>query len=335
MAGGPAQQPAKQQKPPGPAADPFAGLAGLPSLSQAQATAADSQAAAAAAAPSSGRATQSAGAGAAELSEKIFTEQPAASTAPMRPQPAAAVAQSDLLAGWDQFEAMFGGGAETPAAPSAAQPKGPTPQQGAAMPSPFASTLPAAPQPQASSSLQSSAPDRHPGRLVPGTNSVSDSALAHFVAGRWGPAAHQLACCRAKIDYAAAELLRRAAEAPPPAAGRLARYAAAIPLERSHWFAREPLKEIVAAFAAEANMATGNYGYAADRLTWLLVQAAEGLTSGAGLDLAQLQQRLDQCDSAGGANADLPADEDVESFATILGSCDSIEEVDELLANLA
>jgi hypothetical protein len=47
-----------------------------------------------------------------------------------------------------------------------------------------------------------------------------------------------------------------------------------------------------------------------------------------------LQDKLNACDRAGGRNAALGADEDLESFRAIVGSCETGREVDELVANL-
>jgi hypothetical protein len=160
-----------------------------------------------------------------------------------------------------------------------------------------------------------------------------------FCAGRWAQAADLLAQCIAGSpefrqstvqQYAAAALVRRAAAAPPPAAARLARYAAALPLGAQ-------LRAVAAAFAAEANMAAGNFDYAADQLAWLAVQAAEGAVRGAGLEPARLQAQLDRCDlgGGGGGGGGVPEGEDVESFAAIVGSCSGRDEVDELVGNLA
>jgi hypothetical protein len=44
--------------------------------------------------------------------------------------------------------------------------------------------------------------------------------------------------------------------------------------------------------------------------------------------LAQLQQKIDECDAAGLHNADVPNDEDLDVFAEIVGSARLAEDVE-------
>ena len=71
--------------------------------------------------------------------------------------------------------------------------------------------------------------------------------------------------------------------------------------------------------------------YAVEQLTWLVVQSTGTATSSY---LAQLQQRIEQCDRAGGKNARLPHDEDTASFADIVASAGNAAEVNDCIRAL-
>lgn len=248
-----------------------------------------------------------------------------ATSAPMRPQAPAPLPQSDLLAGWDEFESMFGGGASTPAPAAAASTAPP------AIPAPI--------EPPAIAPVVASSDSAEPPAAV---KKLHKKATEAFCKGLWAKAADQYGEILGTVagtpeaaaftqqcvfEYAAALLVMRAAAAPPAAASRLARHAASLPI------AQEQLA-IVTAFAIEANMAAGNYGWAGDQLSGLLVLSAEGQVGGPGLEPKTLQDRLEACDRAGNANADLPGDEDAEIFASIVGSCQGKGDVDELVGDL-
>lgn len=76
----------------------------------------------------------------------------------------------------------------------------------------------------------------------------------------------------------------------------------------------------------------GVYSYAVEQLTWLVAQST-GTASAS--YLAQLQQRIEQCDRAGGKNADLPKDEDTASFSDIVAAASSAADVTDCLRALA
>lgn len=290
----------------------------------------------------------------APLPSEHFTSEGAG--APMRPQAAPVVPQSDLLSGWDDFEALFsgGGGASVSKPPQHAVL---TAQRPALVASPVVLPLPAPQRQSPVTAVAAPAPSPARSSVPPTTGPVDPpaavrkpykAAMDAFHRGLWGMAADRLAdCISAKAvntakdgsltatfrqqcvaQYSATTLVARASAAPPAAASRLARFAVAVPVAGS------PQRAILTAFAVEANMAAGNYGWAADQLTWLLVAASEGEVGGYGLDPGSLQEKLTACDAAGATNASLPQDEDVESFAGIVGSCTSRQEVDDMIANL-
>ncbi|PSC69692.1 Transducin WD40 repeat-like superfamily [Micractinium conductrix] len=285
-----------------------------------------------------------------------------AATGPMRPQPPAPPAQTSLLAGWDDFEALFAAPAAQPAASSApaaasagafgpvsfppppaarsaSPPKPlPSPQQ------PKGSPAPAVAPPAAAMAAASGSSMKRSGsvsELAPkAAKQAVTEGLAAFAAGRWDAAATQFGKAvdeagreggafgaQALQLFVAARLLAGAARAPPPRAARLARFAVALPLLEN-----EPQQRVSAvAFAIESNMAAGNYGYAADHLTWLVIQATSGV---GGLNAKGLQNKLNACDRAGGGNAALAGDEDRDSFAAIVSACSSRGEAEELVANI-
>ena len=260
------------------------------------------------------------------------------SGAPMRPQQPPPVAQSDLLSGWDEFEALFGGGG-TGATPVAST------TTTIFTPTPAAAQEPIPVQPQQQPQLVF---------VPPPTNvkKVYNSGIKAFRVGQWAQAAQafqnsltQGASASAYKDkdaataasfrqqcvylYAAASLIARSAAAPPAAASKLSRYAASLPLG-------EEQRAVATAFAVEANMAAGNYGWAGDQLAWLVVVASEGEVGGPGLEARVLAERLEACDRAGGRNAGMGGvgQDDVESFAAIVGSCETKSDVDDLIRNL-
>ena len=68
-----------------------------------------------------------------------------------------------------------------------------------------------------------------------------------------------------------------------------------------------------------------------EQLTWLVAQSTGTATAGY---LAQLQQRIEQCDRAGGRNARLPRDEDTASFADIVAAASSAQDVSDCIRAL-
>lgn len=71
--------------------------------------------------------------------------------------------------------------------------------------------------------------------------------------------------------------------------------------------------------------------YTVDQLTWLVTQST-GFASAS--YLGQLQQRIEECDRAGGKNARLPRDEDTASFSEIVSSAGSLADVNDCIRAL-
>ena len=71
--------------------------------------------------------------------------------------------------------------------------------------------------------------------------------------------------------------------------------------------------------------------YAAEQLTWLASKAAGG---GNSAFLVQLQQAIQECDKKGGSNASIPRDEDLATFAEIVGTATDAEDVESCIGPL-
>ena len=338
--------------------DPFAGLPGLPpTLSQAVSSTVVAPPGGEPTKSSSGMALDASGTTSAGIMSGAFKGPLAEATfsqeipgAPMRPQEASPVRQSDLLSGWDEFEALFVAPPATTAvvaAPAASAGVEPTASSAVAAVAagPSQSVSDTGNNNTTSTNAQLTSAPVGPVPPPSSVKKVYTKALTSFRQGQWGPASDSLGKClesskghkdpataeafrqQCAYLYAAATLITRSAAAPPQAASRLSRYATALPLG-------EEQRAVTAAFAVEANMAAGNYGWAGDQLTWLVVVASEGEVGGPGLEPAVLTERLSACDRANGRDAAMPAEEDTESFAAIVGSCESRRDVDELISNL-
>ncbi|KAK9810383.1 hypothetical protein WJX72_009786 [[Myrmecia] bisecta] len=160
-----------------------------------------------------------------------------------------------------------------------------------------------------------------------GASATHAAGVALMESGQWDGAAASFSLAltapggkrSAEAQYlAAVRLLKAAATAAKPRAAKLTRYAAALELEGKH------RKQLVQSAAAR-NMEVGNYGYAAEQLTWLVTQSA-----GIAPDeyMLQLQEKLAECDKKGGSNTSVAPDEDLETFSEIVGASASVGEVD-------
>ena len=72
--------------------------------------------------------------------------------------------------------------------------------------------------------------------------------------------------------------------------------------------------------------------YAVDQLTWLV---AETSATAAPVYLANLQQRIEECDRAGSRNRSVPASESTDTFVDIVAAATSRADVEEALAGLS
>ncbi len=205
----------------------------------------------------------------------------------MRPLPPPTQPQSNLLSGWDDFEALFAAGPKPPAQPTAGTaPAGSAVSTGAfgsmiLPPPPPAAAAPSLPAAAAAAGAPSAAAGAP--RVLKKSGSVKELApaasqkaveegLTALQAGQWDKAATQFGKAvdqgasgggdfarQALQLFVAARLLAAAAGAlrkQPGTAARLARFAVALPL-----LEQEPAQRVAAVgFAVEANMAAKNYG---------------------------------------------------------------------------
>uniref|UniRef100_A0A1D1ZRJ4 Uncharacterized protein n=1 Tax=Auxenochlorella protothecoides TaxID=3075 RepID=A0A1D1ZRJ4_AUXPR len=310
-AGGSARYPAIQRSVSGASEDPFATLARAPS---------------AASSAAGGQGAASDPFGLLALGSGVGGSQGQGTPSPVQApsaggsrHPSAGPGQaSNLLAGWEDFEAMFGG-------TTAVLAPAPTPA-----PAPTAAPVPAAPTQQVT-------PPRipHPPRQptsARGTPHAATPALAAFRRREWEEAAKQLRV-GGQLDGAtlarlvAAALLAAAERAASPAAAaRLARHAAAVALTGADAAA-------VLWSAAQFQAGAGNFGVAGDMLTRLVIADTEGPGAN-GIPTDEVQEFLNDCDRRGNGNATVAGGEDLTTFRSILASCASIAEVDDLVANV-
>ena len=71
--------------------------------------------------------------------------------------------------------------------------------------------------------------------------------------------------------------------------------------------------------------------YAGQQLQWLATKVA---SSGNTAFLVQLQQAIQDCDKKGGSNASVPRDEDLETFAEIVGTATDADDVESSIGPL-
>eukprot|EP00879_Flechtneria_rotunda_P017296 GHRR01018118.1.p1 GENE.GHRR01018118.1~~GHRR01018118.1.p1 ORF type:complete len:1217 (+),score=567.02 GHRR01018118.1:272-3922(+) len=126
-------------------------------------------------------------------------------------------------------------------------------------------------------------------------------------------------------QYLAAVMLLKAAGSGATAKeARLYRYVCALQLDDRHRLAL--VKEAVV-----RNKYVGNYRYAADQLTWLVTRS---LGSAPMEVMAKLPEDIDECDRKGGSNTNIPADEKVEEWVSIVAAGISKQDVDEVVQPL-
>ena len=69
-----------------------------------------------------------------------------------------------------------------------------------------------------------------------------------------------------------------------------------------------------------------------DQLTWLV---AETSSTAAPAYLANLQQRIEECDRAGSRNRSIPASENTDTFVSIVAAATGLPDVEEVIAGLS
>lgn len=260
---------------------------------------------------------------------------------PMRaPQPP--VAQSDLLSGWDAFEAMFSDGVPSDTVQTSEQ-------------------EPAAPL--AGPRLIDGDGVREASRAVPAATGSSDpialfavpeAARDHYISGMayfnvkgssppaWNKASRELAKAftaaastkngefrrRCANEYAAACLMQAASKSrKSAAAATLARYAAALDTDAN-------MQMAILTGAAEMNIKAGNRRWASELITTMMVELG-GEGNNDNVDMARLSELLGACGRGSTAgDKSIPANEDVASTRLIIEVSTSVQEISSVIEEL-
>jgi len=145
----------------------------------------------------------------------------------------------------------------------------------------------------------------------PPSREAFQKGLQQMEGGQWDEAIEEfskegvLELPRGKQYLAAVLLLRARVGIADSDAARIDRLAAALDLEDKH-------KKALTAQSIKQNMDCQNYGYASEKLSWLL-NASSGSTSSQ--FTSTMMQQLDECNQQGGKNNDISPFENLSSFA--------------------
>ena len=71
--------------------------------------------------------------------------------------------------------------------------------------------------------------------------------------------------------------------------------------------------------------------YAGQQLRWLVTKASG---SGNSAFIVQLQQAVKECEQKGGSNASIPREEDLETFAEIVGTATDADDIESSIGPL-
>ena len=299
------------------------------------------------------------GTGSAPIPEELFSEPPASTRQQAMRPPEPDVPQSDLLSGWDAFEAMFsddgnagsvaatGVAAPTTAATTAATTGATT---GHTAPSLIDDAVPVendsvvAPSITTTPLSSFSVPAAARGNYIDGMAYFNVSGSA---APAWNKASKQLAKAfaassakdenfrrRCANEYAAASLMQSASKSRKPVvAAKLARYAAALDTDTN-------MQLVTQLAAAELNIKAGNRRWASELLETMLIElrGASVSASGSEIDGERVRRLLVACGGAGAEDKSIPRDEDVQTTRMIIeavsASSGGLSEVNEILAEL-
>ena len=295
------------------------------------------------------------GTGSAPIPEELFSEPPASTRQQAMRPPEPDVPQSDLLSGWDAFEAMFSddGNAGSVAATGVAAPT-------------TAATTSATTGHTAPSLIDDAVPVENDSVVAPSITttplssfSVPAAARGNYIDGMayfnvsgsaapaWNKASKQLAKAfaassakdenfrrRCANEYAAASLMQSASKSRKPVvAAKLARYAAALDTDTN-------MQLVTQLAAAELNIKAGNRRWASELLETMLIElrGASVSASGSEIDGERVRRLLVACGGAGAEDKSIPRDEDVQTTRMIIeavsASSGGLSEVNEILAEL-
>lgn len=262
------------------------------------------------------------------LPESLFSME----SVPMKPELTQPLPKSDLLSGWDEFEALFASPDDNPASSNDIE-----------MKIPEDIDVSGTREAEAEKNQNSSRPIVF---VDPPTKAKRpyESAVKAFKAGKWNKAMTGFSKSfnttmllsgenvedfrrQCANEYAASLLLHKAQSTTAINAAHLARYAAFLTLSPS-------MLAVCKMKATALNMDVGNYGWAGDALSTLMISLNEGEASMDDVNAKELTEQLNQCDTMGPQNASIPIDEDMASFGMIVSVSQEIQEIDEIVSNL-
>lgn len=248
--------------------------------------------------------------------------------APMKPQnQPAQVPQSDLLSGWNEFEALF-------ASPETHVDKADNEeilQTGESSLLDFDEGDVNLGQPSASLAA-----------IPPESEKYHESASKHFLASSWQKASREFGRAFSKMnlapenedfrrrcvsEYAAAKFMLKASKSDTELAARLARHAAGLALEMK-------MQLVCQARAAELNIKAGNHAWANEILLMILGSMESNDLQVKSVDPAKLQKLFSSCEGRD-SNSSVPLDEDTDSTCKIVEVSQTLEEIDEIIAEFA
>lgn len=242
---------------------------------------------------------------------------------PMKPQEPAQVATSDLLAGWNEFEALF-------TSPETSKNQNFTMEENESSSQDIA-FIP--------TDLEGPSPTLVPASVV----DIHSGAQKMFTSSSWQKAAREFGRAfstgtsdepnnegfrrRCASEYAASLLMQRAAKAKSLLGARLARHAAGLDLDLN-------MQLVTHVRAAELNIKAGNKEWSAELLSTILLEVGGEDPTNLAVDISRIQKLLTSCDS-NPSNKSVPSDEDVNSTRMIIEVSQTLQEIDSIVAELS
>ena len=254
---------------------------------------------------------------------------------PMKPELAPQMPKSDLLAGWDEFEALF------TLKPEGGNTTKESEQVVDLVDSRSMNTT--SPPTMVDSSTEMAAVEAFVEPPKPARKS-HENAIKAFKSCQWSKATANFSksffavsnltgqdadnfrrqCAK---EYTASFLLQKADSSTSITAARLSRHAAALNLQ--------PSMQIISKFhAAELNIKARNFGWAGDLLSAMMVTLNENENLQRLIKEKALKQSLAQCDEQGAQNESIRSDEDMSSFEMIIEVSQSLQEIEDIVAEL-
>jgi len=271
-----------------------------------------------------------------ELPEDMF-----GGSQPMKPELAPQLPKSDLLAGWDEFEALFSFAAD------GVNPMKENEQVADVVDSSMmAIDTTSVPTVLDTSDGLATADQPHEAFMEPPkpARKSHENATKSFKSYQWSKATANFSksffatsnltgqdvdnfrrqCAK---EYASSFLLQKADSSTSVTAARLARHAAALTLQ--------PAMQVIAKFhAAELNIKARNFGWAGDTLSSMMVTLNENENLQKLIKERALKQNLAQCDEQGSQNESIRSDEDMSSFEMIIEVSQTLQEIEDIVAEI-